>query len=231
MLKFKMKVLERSFDLTLQDILVKYYGYTEFRPGQKRINDQVLHGQNTLAIMPTGGGKSLCYQVPALLLNGLTLVVSPLISLMKDQVDSLQDSGITAGFINSSQDWNETRQILAAATNKQLKLLYIAPERLEQPGFMNQLQRLDVSLIAIDEAHCISQWGHDFRKSYLSLSSILPQIKSQPTIIALTATATTQVAQDIMARLNIPTDNEIKTGFARPNLAFKVVKGQNKNDY
>lgn len=231
MLKFKMKVLERSFDLTPQDILEKYYGYTEFRPGQKRIIDQVLHGQNTLAIMPTGGGKSLCYQVPALLLDGLTLVVSPLISLMKDQVDSLQDSGITAGFINSSQDWNETRQILAAATNKQLKLLYIAPERLEQPGFMNQLQRLDVSLIAIDEAHCISQWGHDFRKSYLSLSSILPQIKSQPTIIALTATATTQVAQDIMARLNIPTDNEVKTGFARPNLAFKVVKGQNKNDY
>lgn len=231
MLKFKMKVLERSFVLTPQDILEKYYGYTEFRPGQKKIIDQVLHGQNTLAIMPTGGGKSLCYQVPALLLDGLTLVVSPLISLMKDQVDSLQDSGINAGFINSSQDWNETRQILTAATNKQLKLLYIAPERLEQPGFMNQLQRLNVSLIAIDEAHCISQWGHDFRKSYLSLSSILPQIKSQPTIIALTATATTQVAQDIMVRLNIPTDNEVKTGFARPNLAFKVVKGQNKNDY
>ncbi|GEN48261.1 DNA helicase RecQ [Ligilactobacillus pobuzihii] len=217
--------------MTPQDILEKYYGYTEFRPGQKKIIDQVLHGQNTLAIMPTGGGKSLCYQVPALLLDGLTLVVSPLISLMKDQVDSLQDSGIKAGFINSSQDWNETRQILTAATNKQLKLLYIAPERLEQSGFMNQLQRLNVSLIAIDEAHCISQWGHDFRKSYLSLSSILPQIKSQPTIIALTATATTQVAQDIMVRLNIPTDNEVKTGFARPNLAFKVVKGQNKNDY
>lgn len=231
MLKFKMKFLERSFSLTPQDILEKYYGYTEFRPGQKQIIDQVLAGQNTLAIMPTGGGKSLCYQVPALLLPGLTLVVSPLISLMKDQVDSLRDSGIHAGFINSSQSWGETRQILAAAANGELKLLYIAPERLEQPGFMERLQHLHVALAAIDEAHCISQWGHDFRKSYLALSSILPQIQSQPTIIALTATATTEVAQDIMARLDIPPENEVKTGFARPNLAFKVVKGQNKNNF
>lgn len=231
MLKFKMKFLERSFSLTPQDILEKYYGYTEFRPGQKQIIDQILAGQNTLAIMPTGGGKSLCYQVPALLLPGLTLVVSPLISLMKDQVDSLRDSGIHAGFINSSQGWEETRQILAAAANGELKLLYIAPERLEQPGFMERLQHLHVALAAIDEAHCISQWGHDFRKSYLALSSILPQIQSQPTIIALTATATTEVAQDIMARLDVPPENEVKTGFARPNLAFKVVKGQNKNNF
>lgn len=217
--------------MTPQDILEKYYGYTEFRPGQKQIIDQILAGQNTLAIMPTGGGKSLCYQVPALLLPGLTLVVSPLISLMKDQVDSLRDSGIHAGFINSSQGWEETRQILAAAANGELKLLYIAPERLEQPGFMERLQHLHVALAAIDEAHCISQWGHDFRKSYLALSSILPQIQSQPTIIALTATATTEVAQDIMARLDVPPENEVKTGFARPNLAFKVVKGQNKNNF
>lgn len=217
--------------MTPQDILEKYYGYTEFRPGQKQIIDQILAGQNTLAIMPTGGGKSLCYQVPALLLHGLTLVVSPLISLMKDQVDSLRDSGIYAGFINSSQSWGKTRQILAAAAKGELKLLYIAPERLEQPGFMERLQHLHVALAAIDEAHCISQWGHDFRKSYLALSSILPQIPSQPTIIALTATATTAVAQDIMARLDIPPENEVKTGFARPNLAFKVVKGQNKNKF
>lgn len=217
--------------MTPQDILEKYYGYTEFRPGQKQIIDQILAGQNTLAIMPTGGGKSLCYQVPALLLHGLTLVVSPLISLMKDQVDSLRDNGIYAGFINSSQSWGKTRQILAAAAKGELKLLYIAPERLEQPGFMERLQHLHVALAAIDEAHCISQWGHDFRKSYLALSSILPQIPSQPTIIALTATATTAVAQDIMARLDIPPENEVKTGFARPNLAFKVVKGQNKNNF
>ncbi len=214
-----------------QDILEKYYGYTEFRPGQKQIIDHVMQGRNTLAIMPTGGGKSLCYQIPALLLNGLTLVISPLISLMKDQVDSLTQSGVQAGFINSSQDWQQTTHILQQARNKKLQLLYIAPERLEQTGFMEVLQELNVALVAIDEAHCISQWGHDFRKSYLNLSDILPQIKSQPTIIALTATATQQVATDIMRRLNISPDNEIKTGFARPNIVFKVVKGQNKNNF
>lgn len=231
MLKFTVKIFERSFLLTPHDVLEKYFGYSEFRPGQEQIIKQVLQEQNTLAIMPTGGGKSLCYQVPALLLNGLTLVVSPLISLMKDQVDSLQDSGISAGFINSSQDWPTTQQILNHAANGQLKLLYVAPERLEQPGFMERLQRLNVELAAIDEAHCISQWGHDFRKSYLSLSTILPQIQSHPTVIALTATATTAVAADIRERLDIPQANEVKTGFARPNLSFKVVKGQNKNDF
>lgn len=217
--------------MTPQDVLEKYYGYNQFRPGQEKIIQQVLAGKNTLAIMPTGGGKSLCYQIPALLLEGLTLVVSPLISLMKDQVDALQASGIYAGFINSSQDWSTTRSVLSDAANGRLKLLYIAPERLEQPGFMEQLQQLQISLIAIDEAHCISQWGHDFRKSYLALSDILPQIPSQPPVIALTATATKQVAADIMRRLFIPPANEVKTGFARPNLSFQVVKGQNKNEF
>lgn len=206
--------------------LNKYFGYDSFRPGQAEIIDKILHKQNTLAIMPTGGGKSLCYQIPALVLPGLTLVISPLISLMKDQVDALNDNDIPAAYINSTLDYAEVSANFVKARNGQIKLLYIAPERLESPRFLASLNTLAISLIAVDEAHCISQWGHDFRPSYLSLAASISQISQTPPILALTATATNQVAQDICTRLQINSSNQIKTGFARPNLTFKVVKGQ-----
>lgn len=180
-----------------QQVLKTVFGYDEFRPGQKAVIEHVLAGDSSLAIMPTGGGKSLCYQIPAMLFSGITVVVSPLISLMKDQVDALNDSGIPATFINSSVDWPEIQQRLAALHNGDYKLVYIAPERLDSEAFVQALARLPIDLLAVDEAHCISQWGHDFRPSYLTLSHAIEQLPSQPQVLALTATATTQVAHDI----------------------------------
>ena len=212
-------------------VLQQTFGYQQFRPGQEEIINHVLAGDNTLAIMPTGGGKSLCYQIPALMLPGLTLVISPLISLMKDQVDAANELGISAAFINSSLDFFGMLDVLKEAQAGRLKLLYVAPERFDSPDFMAALQKIKISLIAVDEAHCISQWGHDFRPSYLGLSEVLADLTQQPPVIALTATATPQVAQDICQRLNIPENNEIKTGFGRQNLAFSVIKDQSGDDY
>lgn len=212
-------------------VLEKYYGYDSFRPGQAEIIDRVLQGQNTLAIMPTGGGKSLCYQIPALILPGLTLVVSPLISLMKDQVDTLLQNGIEAAYLNSSLTGPEASDVYRRLENGQIKLLYVAPERFDSNYFWDTLNRLNISLIAIDEAHCISQWGHDFRPQYLQLSQTLGNLVNQPPIIALTATATPAVAQDICQRLAIKPQNQVTTGFSRDNLAFKVVKGVRDYDY
>ncbi|WP_202585871.1 DEAD/DEAH box helicase, partial [Vagococcus lutrae] len=172
-------------------------------------------------IMPTGGGKSICYQLPALLLDGLTLVISPLISLMKDQVDSLNDMGIPATFINSSLSYLEINQRLDNAKKGRIKLLYIAPERRESEEFLRLLETVQIDLLAVDEAHCISQWGHDFRPSYLKLAQKIQSLKQLPTVVALTATATQQVAQDISHLLSIPEQNQINTGFARENLAFQ----------
>ncbi|MCB5723104.1 DNA helicase RecQ [Pediococcus acidilactici] len=211
-----------------QTVLKSNFGYDTFRPGQARVIDAVLHRQNVLAIMPTGGGKSLCYQIPALMQSGLTLVVSPLISLMKDQVDTLVDNGIPATFINSTLDYMEINERFAAARNRQVKLLYISPERLDSDYF-DQLASLPIDLLAIDEAHCISQWGHDFRPSYLNLTDLVQHLPTRPTIIALTATATPRVASDIKERLGIT--EQVQTGFARENLAFKVVKNQDSDRF
>lgn len=213
------------------DILQQYFGYTSFREGQQQAIASVLAGDDTLVIMPTGGGKSLCYQVPALTLPGTTLVISPLISLMKDQVDMLQASGINAAFINSSLSYEEAEEVLYQARMGELKLLYIAPERLENESFCMTLAHLQVPLIAIDEAHCISQWGHDFRPSYRIVNRIKDLWTAPPTIVALTATATPHVRQDICDLLTISEDHTFITGFGRPNLTFSVLRGENRDQY
>lgn len=212
-------------------VLKDKFGYDSFRPGQDQVIERVLNGENTLAVMPTGGGKSLCYQIPALLEPGLTLVVSPLIALMKDQVDALNENGIAATFINSSLDYQEINHRLSMAALGEVKLLYVAPERFDAPGFIDELSRLNISILAVDEAHCISHWGHDFRPSYLHLSDVAAQLQSHPTVIALTATATKKVATDICERLDIPDGGFVSTGFARPNLTFNVIKDQDKDTY
>lgn len=213
----------------LQELLKDTFGYDDFRSGQETIIRHVLRQENVLGIMPTGGGKSICYQLPALLLDNLTLVISPLISLMKDQVDALNLMGIPATYINSTISYQEMNQRIQLAVNKEVKLLYVAPERLESYDFQQMLTHVPIDLLAVDEAHCISQWGHDFRPSYLRLAEIIDQFQQQPTVIALTATATPQVAEDIVKQLRIPSENEIKTGFARENLSFQVVKDQNRD--
>lgn len=181
--------------------------------------------------MPTGSGKSICYQLPSLLLDGLTVVVSPLISLMKDQVDAANQLGIPATFINSSLDGYETARRFQEIDRQQYRLLYIAPERFIMPDFIQAMNRWNVCMIAIDEAHCISQWGHDFRPSYLQMAKQLNQLPNRPVIVALTATATIQVAADIKRLLKIPDGNHIQTGFERENLRFQVVKDQKKEQY
>lgn len=208
--------------------LKQYFGYDNFRPGQEQIIQSVLAGNNTAGIMPTGGGKSICYQIPALLLPGITIVISPLISLMKDQVDSLERVGIPATFLNSTLSAAEVRERLRGLRQGAYKILYIAPERMDAPQFLDLLQDLPVSLVAVDEAHCISQWGHDFRPSYLRIKEMMEYIPGSPVMLALTATATPQVKEDICLLLGIPMHNTIVTGFGRPNLSFKVVKGQNR---
>lgn len=210
----------------LTQLLEEKFGYQTFRTGQEEIIRKILNREDVLGIMPTGGGKSICYQLPALLFNGLTIVVSPLISLMKDQVDSLNEMGIPATYVNSTLHFSEIQQRLGMAARGEVKLLYLAPERLETADFLELLRHVDIDLVAVDEAHCISQWGHDFRPSYLKLAETLRSFAQRPTIVALTATATTHVAEDICHLLSIPAENQIKTGFARENLAFQVVKEQ-----
>ena len=212
-----------------QAVLKEKFGYDHFREGQADVIESLLAGTNVLAIMPTGGGKSLCYQIPALMLPGLTLVVSPLISLMKDQVDALNENGIPATFINSTLTQGVVQERFNQAARGEVKLLYVSPERLDSDYFLADLAELTIDLIAVDEAHCISQWGHDFRPSYLRLTDTIQSMRQRPTIVALTATATSQVAADIMQRLNI--QHEVKTGFSRQNLAFQVVKNQNSDRY
>jgi ATP-dependent DNA helicase RecQ len=212
-----------------QQILKSHFGYDEFRSGQKSTLEHVFSGENTLCVMPTGGGKSLCYQVPALVFSGTTIVISPLISLMKDQVDTLQQLGIAATYINSSLSQKEIQERMMLARQGEYKLLYISPERLESGMFLKELEGVEIPLIAVDEAHCISQWGHDFRPSYMYISSILNHIQTKPIVLALTATATSHVRQDICHSLKIK--NEVVTSFERNNLSFSVVKGQDRDKF
>lgn len=213
-------------------VLKDVFGYTTFRPGQEKVIDLVLKGENVLAVMPTGAGKSMCYQIPALVNTGLTLVISPLISLMKDQIDSLKQNGINAAALNSATPQEEVNPILRQAYEGKIKLLYVTPERLAMDYFRYQLNFLDISLVAVDEAHCISQWGHDFRPAYRQIMDGVKSIKSNPNILALTATATPSVQKDIAERLQIPNKNYVITSFARPNLSFKVVDNpKNTNLY
>jgi ATP-dependent DNA helicase RecQ len=214
-----------------KNLLKQYFGYTSFRKGQNEIITNLLDGKDTLGIMPTGGGKSICYQVPAMLFDGITIVVSPLISLMKDQVDALTNVGIPSTFINSSLSQQEVGERIRKTQSGDYKLLYIAPERLDSPTFQSLLSQLEVSLIAIDEAHCISQWGHDFRPSYMAIKPMIERLPVKPIIVALTATATPEVVKDISGLLHIGEENTFISGFARDNLTFSVLKGYNKRDF
>lgn len=208
---------------TPEQVLKDNFGFKTFRSGQKEVISRVINGENVLAVMPTGGGKSLCYQIPALVKSGVTLVVSPLISLMRDQVDALRQNGIAAAAINSTIPQEEVNPILRQAYEGQVKLIYVTPERLNMEYFRYQLNFLPIDLVAIDEAHCISQWGHDFRPAYRQLKEAIDQLKSRPNILALTATATPAVQEDIGQQLAIEKDNFIITSFARPNISFRVV--------
>ncbi|WP_029508090.1 DNA helicase RecQ [Companilactobacillus versmoldensis] len=213
------------------EILKQTFGYDEFRPGQLDIINKVLDHKRTLGIMPTGGGKSVCYQIPALMFSGLTLVVSPLISLMKDQVDGLNEMNIPATFINSTLNYVEANERMQYIESGAVKLLYVAPERIENPEFYNWLTHLPIDLIAVDEAHVLSSWGHDFRPSYLNIIEPLNQLPNDPPVLALTATATNRVQEDLTSILNIKDEDVIKTGFERTNLALKIERGVNKPRY
>ena len=204
------------------DTLKKYFGYEEFRPLQEEIIIRILAGGDCVVLMPTGGGKSLCFQLPALMLDGVAIVISPLISLMKDQVDSLKANGVTADFINSTLTQEEIVDIMNKARAGKLKILYIAPERLGVLGFDSFLNSLKISLIAIDEAHCISEWGHDFRPDYRNLKILRNKFPSIP-IIALTATATEKVREDIVKQLNLGSAKVYISSFNRPNLSYEVL--------
>jgi ATP-dependent DNA helicase RecQ len=209
-------------------ILKQYFGYSFFRPGQEEVIDALLEGRDVLSVMPTGGGKSLCYQIPALLLPGLTLVVSPLISLMKDQVEALWSSGISAAFLNSALSRPAYADTMNRALRREYTILYIAPERLFSGGFRQLSAALPISLVVVDEAHCVSQWGHDFRTSYLDIAEFIGGLAVRPVVAAFTATATPKVKEDIQRLLKLAEPFAVSTGFNRPNLYFEVQKPKDK---
>ncbi|KKD42763.1 DNA helicase RecQ [Bacillus sp. FSL L8-0167] len=213
-------------------LLKQYFGFDAFRQGQKQAIESIVNKQkDTVCIMPTGGGKSVCYQIPALMMEGTTIVVSPLISLMKDQVDALNEMGIRSSFLNSTLSAAEMNKRLKKCEDGEYQLLYITPERLQNERFFQLLDRLTIPLIAIDEAHCISEWGHDFRPSYRFIQECLNQLTKRPVIVALTATATKKVHRDICEQLGMNEEETIFTGFARENLSFQVVKGENSDRF
>lgn len=214
-----------------RELLKRVYGYDSFRQGQEGIIEAITGGRDTLAILPTGGGKSVCYQIPAMLMTGTTIVVSPLISLMKDQVDALRRVGVPAAYLNSSLGAGEYRDVLRAALNGEYKLLYIAPERLDGSMFGELSERMRIPMIAIDEAHCVSQWGHDFRPSYRQLAGWIGRMEDRPLVSAFTATATPEVADDITAMLGLREPSVFVSGFARENLSLSVVTGADKKRF
>lgn len=214
-----------------KQILQKFYGYEDFRPGQKKVVESLLNRNDTVAIMPTGAGKSICFQIPALLFEGVTLVISPLISLMKDQVDSLRQLGIAAVYINSSISKAQLYKDLQDISAGFYKIIYIAPERLTPEYLPNSFENLNISMIAIDEAHCLSQWGHDFRPSYRNILNFTNSLRIKPIISAFTATATPEVKTDIINLLGLKNPNIFVTGFDRPNLYFSVLRGEVKDKF
>lgn len=211
--------------------LQNVFGYASFRPGQEEVVDALLAGRDVLAVMPTGAGKSICYQLPALLLPGVTVVVSPLISLMKDQVQALVQMGVRAAYINSSLTEGQCRKALENAAEGMYKIVYVAPERLLTPGFLRFSHSVLISLVCVDEAHCVSQWGQDFRPSYLQIGEFLDQLHARPPLGAFTATATQRVRQDILRLLALRSPLELTTGFDRPNLFFEVERLPEKDKY
>mgnify|MGYP001509132919 FL=1 len=210
--------------MNLYQTLKHYFGYDTLRPGQQDLMEGILNGSDVLGIMPTGAGKSLCYQVPALMLPGITIVISPLISLMSDQVKALNQAGVHAAYINSSLTENQIRAALLYAAQGQYKIIYVAPERLNTMRFLDFACRADISMVTVDEAHCISQWGQDFRPSYLEIADFLARLPRRPVVSAFTATATERVKQDITGSLHLQNPVTVVTGFDRPNLFFRVVK-------
>ena len=218
-----------SVDPRALEALNRYFGYDSFRPGQSGIVSAILTGRDVLGVMPTGAGKSICYQIPAAILPGVAIVISPLISLMRDQVDALNDVGLPAAFINTTQTPDEQDLVFAQALSGQIKLLYVAPERLETERFRNFAVRVPISLVAVDEAHCVSQWGQDFRSSYLGIGEFIAGLPTRPTVAAFTATATERVRRDTVSILGLHTPSITVTGFDRPNLYFDVISMPRKD--
>ncbi|MCR0265473.1 DNA helicase RecQ [[Clostridium] innocuum] len=210
------------------EILKKYFGYESFREGQQELIDNILKHRDVLGIMPTGAGKSICYQVPAVMLEGITLVISPLISLMKDQVGTLNQAGIRAAYLNSSLSYAQYRKALSLARGYTYKIIYVAPERLMSEEFLSFAKEMKISMVCVDEAHCVSQWGQDFRPHYLQIREFLQEMPQRPIISAFTATATTQVREDILQLLGMKEPYTITTGFDRKNLYFAVEKPKDK---
>jgi len=209
---------------TIHKVLKQYYGYSSFREGQEEIIRAIIDQRDVLAIMPTGSGKSVCYQIPAIVFPGITIVISPLIALMKDQVHNLVQTGIKAAYINSSLNPAQVSLAIRRAKEGVYKVIYVAPERLFTEAFMDFAQSVEISLVAVDEAHCISQWGHDFRPSYQTIRNFVNSLNRKPPIAAFTATATVQVREDIASQLMLQNPYCITTGFDRKNLYFNVIK-------
>ncbi|MBQ7364421.1 MAG: DNA helicase RecQ [Clostridia bacterium] len=211
-------------------VLRQHFGYSSFRAGQEGIIDAILSGRDTFGVMPTGGGKSLCYQIPALVLGGMTVVISPLISLMKDQVMALKEMSVPAAFLNSSLTYEQTLRVYDNLRRGKYKILYVAPERLEMSDFLSLCRDLAISLVAVDEAHCISQWGNDFRPSYLKIADFVAALPRRPRVAAFTATATERVREDILKKLRLQSPYSIVTGFDRPNLSFAVQRSSSRKN-
>lgn len=217
--------------MNLEETLKHYFGYDSLRPGQQELIEGILQKKDVLGIMPTGAGKSLCYQLPALMLKGITIVISPLISLMSDQVKALNQAGVHAAYINSSLTENQIQMALSYAAQGRYKIIYVAPERLNTMRFLDFACDAQISMVTVDEAHCISQWGQDFRPSYLEIAEFLAKLPTRPVVSAFTATATERVKADIVRSLHLQNPVTVVTGFDRPNLFFRVVtrKGGREN--